>query len=308
MLKNNSSKTGYFGAFIMTFERPEILLKSIKDLQAQTFPPEYILIIDNSQSHTTQDAIEELSDPRVGYHRVGYNSGPAGAASIGLQKLTDRGFKWIYWGDDDNPPKHKFIFENFFSKIKELSTENNSEVGVFGGRGGNLNKVTGRISSLTNSQLQKADVIEVDLVPGGHSMLVNAEVVKQKVFPEEKLFFGFEELDFCLKVQKKGFKIVVDSEDWRKENSDAGNTAANFKWKSSSFGNPSLLWRNYYSTRNLLYIYSKNFYYFPFLFLLFKSIFKSAAGFRYGVDYGRKNLSTQWKAIFHFFAGRFGQM
>ncbi|MCZ2845104.1 MAG: glycosyltransferase [Candidatus Bathyarchaeota archaeon] len=292
----------------MTYERPKILLNSIKELQRQTFRPEYILVVDNSESYDTQKAIEKLSNPIVKYHRVGYNSGPAGAASIGLQKLTDKGFKWIYWGDDDNPPKHRTIFENFFSKIEKLSKESNIEVGVFGGRGGNLNKVTGRISSLTNSQLQKADIIEVDVVPGGHTMLVNAEVVIQKVFPEGKLFFGFEELDFCLKVRKKGFKVVVDSEDWLKENSKEGNIAANFKWKGSSFGDSSLLWRNYYSTRNLLYIYFKNLYFFPFLFLLFKSVLKSMVGFRYGLNYGKKNLVIQWKAILHFFTNTYGQL
>lgn len=290
----------------MTFERPQVLLNSIKELQAQTFSPEYILVVDNSKSYGTQEAIEKLSDPAIGYHRVGYNSGPAGAAGIGLEKLAEAGFKWIYWGDDDNPPKHKAIFENFLYKIEKLSTENNFEVGVFGGRGGNLNKITGRISSLTNTQLQKSDIIEVDLVPGGHTMIVNAEVVKQKILPEEKLFFGFEELDFCLKVQQKGFKVVVDSEDWLRENSENGNTAGNFKWKASSFGNPTLLWRNYYSTRNLLYIYSKNLYYFPFLCLLFKSILKSGVGIRYGLFYGKKNLVIQWKAILHFFTGKYG--
>src|SRR5690606_14963173 len=110
----------FFGAFIMTFERPEIILTTIRNLRSQTFPPEYILIIDNSASFDTQEVLKRLLSPYLEYHRIGYNSGPAGAAKVGLSKVSEKGFHWIYWGDDDNPPTNPQVFEFFFNRIKKM--------------------------------------------------------------------------------------------------------------------------------------------------------------------------------------------
>src|SRR5690606_13614927 len=110
-----------FAAFIMTYERPEILLKTIGKLEQQILPPSYILIIDNSDSNETEIALQPIiGQEKIGYFKVGYNSGPAGAAKIGLKKLMRLGYQWIFWGDDDNPPRDNQVFLNMFLKIEEL--------------------------------------------------------------------------------------------------------------------------------------------------------------------------------------------
>ncbi len=290
----------------MTYERPGILLQTIKKLQNQTLSPSYILVVDNSESRETETTLNDIKQENVGYYRVGYNSGPAGAAKIGLEKLSALGYSWIYWGDDDNPPVLKSAFETLFSQLKKF--DNKEEIGVYGGKGGKLNAWTGRIKTFSNSVLLRSETIEVDMVPGGGTLLVNTEVVKRNILPETKLFFGFEELDFCLRVQKAGFRVMVDTKSWLQENYTLGFREKEFKWKDSNFGKEDLLWRSYYSTRNLLYIYFKNEYFSAFCFFFLKSIIKSIAGFRYGFNYGRGNFSRQWQAIFHFLSGTYGRV
>lgn len=299
-------KNEEFAAFIMTYERPEILLRTIQILQEQTFPPSFIYVIDNSESRTTENAVKEIITEDIGYFRVGYNSGPAGAARIGLKELAKRGYKWIYWGDDDNPPFEKWVFEEQFRFLKSLE-DVEEEIGIMGGKGGRLNKLTGRIHSFSNGEIEKHPVLEVDSVPGGGSLIVNASVVNEQVLPQENLFFGFEELDFCLKVKKKGYKIVVNTNLWLEENLKLGYTGKNFKWKASNFGKEENLWRDYYSTRNLLHIYYKNKFYPAFSFMFLKLILKSFAGWKFGIRYGIKNFQVQWRAIFHFLTGTYGR-
>lgn len=291
----------------MTYERPEILEHTIQKIKAQSFPPEYILIVDNSESNQTEKLIKGFNDPGIGYIKVGYNSGPAGASKRGLLKLEELGFEWIYWGDDDNPPKNDTFFEHLFQKILHDSKKLNNPLGIIGGRGGNLNKLTGRIRSLNNKQLEGTSLAKVDYVPGGHTLIVSSKVIQKGVLPDEKLFFGFEELDFCLRVQKEGFSVVTDTEEWIKDHREAGTVAPNYRWRGSTFGNPDTLWRSYYSTRNLLYLFKDNHFYSPFFLLLFKSIFKSVAGYRHGFSYGNKNFKIQWEAISDFFQGKFGK-
>ena len=138
-----------YAAFIMTYERPEVLRHTIARLQNQSFSPELILIVDNSKTTRTEELLKSLNSEQLMYHKVGYNSGPAGAAKIGLQKLTSLGFDWIYWCDDDDPPRDEKVFQQIFTGVREL-TEKGVKLGIFGGKGGNLNKWTGRINSLSN--------------------------------------------------------------------------------------------------------------------------------------------------------------
>lgn len=294
-----------FAAFVMTYERPEVLLKTIQSLREQTFPPEKILIIDNSISKTTELLLNKHQLSNLEYFRVGYNSGPAGASKIGLKKLTGLGYDWIYWGDDDNPPRNNSVFEHLFVGIKELQ-DKGVNLGIFGGKGGHFNTFSGRIQSLSNKELKESKYVEVDSVPGGHTMLVNSEVIKAGAIPDEKLFFGFEEFDFCLQVINKGFKNYVDARSWLNVRKNENLIQDNYRWSGKSFGSRETLKREFYSTRNLLCIFFKNGFVFPFLILLLKSLGKMFLGFRFGMDYGKKMFRIQLLALRAFFLKEFG--
>lgn len=296
-----------FAAFVMTYERSEIILSTVNKLQDQTFPPQLILIVDNSHSDLTKDAIQGKEFQDVIYHQVGYNSGPAGAAYYGLKELTRLGYDWIYWGDDDNPPRDKYVFEDLFIGIQKLMLSN-FKLGIIGEKGGNFNTNTGRIRSLSNSELSKNQYLEVDSIPGGHSMIVNSQVVKDGILPDPDLFFGFEELDFCLKVKKGGYKLFIDAAKWYKIRALANNTSMNYQWKNTNLGIDKLLKREYYSTRNLLIIYSKQHLYTSVVILIAKSLGKMIYGFRFGIKYGSKMFDLQRIALRDFIKSQYGEL
>ena len=118
-------------------------------------PPEKLLIVDNSFSNITQDLVKKINLPNLYYHKVGYNSGPAGAAAIGLKILSDEGYDWIYWGDDDDPP----YFKNTFEILIEMAIQSN-QVGCVGSVGQFLNFKTGFIKRVPDSYLQNYKTIE----------------------------------------------------------------------------------------------------------------------------------------------------
>lgn len=294
----------YFGAFIITYERPEILIDTIRKLQDQLFAPEIIYIIDNSISEDTNNILKKYNLQNIYYYKVGYNSGPAGASNIGLKLLAEQGYKWIYWGDDDNPPRDNLEFKQMFNGIETLLSKHIS-VGIMGGKGGSFNETSGRIRSLTNADLKKGKFVEVDVVPGGHTMIVNAEVVKIGILPTKKLFFGFEDLDFCLKIKNTDFKIFVDAQTWLGVRYRDKIVDDNYRWKSSSFGNIKNLNRDYYTTRNLLYIFKTNKLYIAFMILLVKSLIKIPISFKFGVNYGILMSKIQLTALTAFFLSKY---
>ena len=180
-----------FAGFIMTYERETILNDTIQAIFSQTLSPEKILIVDNSATHKTEELIKTLNNPKVIYHRVGYNSGPAGAAAIGLQILANEGYDWIYWGDDDDPPVFNTTFEIL---LKTALTD--LKCGCVGVVGQFFNRKSGFIKRVLDEQLQSQGTLEVDTIAGGMSKIVNGSMILNlSILPEEKLFFSFEDLD-----------------------------------------------------------------------------------------------------------------
>lgn len=290
-----------FAAFIMTYERPQILLKTISVLFEQTIAPQKILVVDNSLTEQTMRAIEQLNDNRIEYHRVGKNIGPAGASKIGLQKLTEQGYDWISWGDDDDPPHFKNVFEDL---LKLADTIPNT--GVVGAVGHAFNKNKGLVVRTNDKELDSEGCLEVDIIAGNVSMIVNAAVVKKGILPDPGFFLNVEEYDFCLRVKHAGFKVIVNRSVFKAYRTLKGRMGFNSR-AAAVLPKKSVLWRRYYSTRNLIFLLTKSDRNLSgALHVSIRGLAKALAGFRKGIDYGMANAKMELRGILDGWKGKMG--
>jgi GT2 family glycosyltransferase len=290
-----------FAGFLMTYERADILVQTIEKILSQSIAPEKLLIVDNSESNTTELMIKRLGNPILVYHKVGKNSGPAGAAKVGLELLSKEGFDWIYWGDDDDAP----IFQDTF-KILLFTALSDEKCGCVGVVGQFFNRFTGFVKRVPNELLQSEGVLKVDTIAGGMSKIVSGEMVrKHQIFPDEKLFFGMEELDFDLKIKKTGYHLLVNRPFYYKHR---------LKWNRVDVPNKTLqaksdnaLVREYYSIRNGLYIYKKNrLVTASIIFFLYYAI-KQIISFKFGISQGKQRLKNFSKSISDLFYSKMGR-
>lgn len=289
-------------AFIMTYERAKTLEDTIDRILEQTVPPEKILIVDNSAGFETKELIENLGNPVLEYFRVGYNAGPAGAAKIGLERLASEGFSWIYWGDDDDPPRTHDAFQT----LLEIPIENKGEVGILGLMGNNFNVHTALITKLKLDEMR--GIREVNSMAGGSMMLVNGMVVKRGIVPDEQLFFGYEELDFCLRVRKAGYRILVDADYYRAAKINSTKRSGNRLDRLGINIGRNSLWRQYYSTRNLLIIVcEKERSGFGLISILLRTLFKMGISYFKGIKFGRDYSVLMIRAFVDFARGRKGR-
>ncbi len=287
------------GAFVITYNRPDIVLATIRTIFVQTYPPNFLWVIDNSDNLETDHAIAGLLDSRICYYRMGYNAGPAGAAAKGLELCAHEGADWIYWGDDNDPPFRSDCFERLLA-IREV----NPFCGVLGSVGQFFDRKKGVIRRIQTRLLEKKDWIEVDYVAGGMCMLVSGEVARAGIAPNRDLFFGFEELDFCLKVSRKGYSIVVDCKLFL----EARALHNRLEFERPAYKRKENLAREYYSLRNLLLISDTLTLRSMRNRLIKKWILKSIFGFRYGFHYGFKNLYFILLGFYHYKIGRYGKV
>lgn len=283
-----------FGGFIITYNRPEILKDTISKIFAQTYPPEVLWIIDNSDSLVTDHLVASLQDSRIKYFRMGFNAGPAGAAAKGLEICCIEGLDWIYWGDDNDPPFRKDCFERLLS-FRDV----NPFVGVLGTMGQFFDRKKGVIKRIQTRILEKKETIEVDYVAGGKCMLISGSVARDGICPNPDLFFGFEELDFCLKVSRRGYCIIVDCNLFLEERRNHNR----LEFERPKYQKKKNLRREYYSLRNLLYISDSLTLNSMKHNLILKWLAKSFYGFRYGLSYGFSNFKFITLAFYHYSKG-----
>ncbi len=293
-----------FAGFIMTYNRTDILEQTIEIVFQQSFPPEKLLIVDNSDNNLTKELITRLSSNTwpLEYIHTGYNSGPAGAANLGLKTLLEEGFDWIYWGDDDDPPQFPNVFEDLISIGNKFP-----KVGAVGSVGSKFNFKTGVMQRFKDEELE--GVLEVNAIGGNHNLIVNGDALRHsKILPDTALFFGFEEFDFLQRLKLKGYKILVSGssllEHRKLKNRLGPQKIYNFLPKE----NKHSLNRKYYSDRNLIYILFYNLTA-PLagVMVIIRILAKSVFGFFDGFQSGLSNLKISVIAIYDGIFKRMGQ-
>jgi GT2 family glycosyltransferase len=285
------------GGFIITYNRPEILRDTILKVFAQSLPPAFLWIIDNSEGLETEHLVATMGDSRIRIYRMGYNAGPAGGAAVGLKLCELDGADWIYWGDDNDPPFREDCFERLLSIRDE-----HPFCGILGAVGQFFDRRRGVIKRVQTRLLERKSWLEVDSVAGNMCMLVSNQVVKAGVFPDKDLFFGFEELDFCLKASNRGYSMIVDC---------ALFLEARAKWGRLDFQRPVYhrkhnLAREYYSLRNLLMIAKRHSIPSMKRTIMVKGIGKAFYGFRFGFLYGARNFGLIVLAFYHYYTEKSG--
>lgn len=279
-----------FAAFVVTFNRTEILMDTLHKLFAQTLPPEKVVIVDNGSTDETKKKLEELY-PQVEHYRMGYNAGPAGGDKVGLERLAKEGYRWIFWGDDNDPPPANDTCEKLIT-LAESYGDTCGQVGMVGCR---FNKYTGLMQRISSEELRKKPYLEVDTIGGGQCKIVNGKSVLDGIITEEKLFFGFEDLDFDLSQKQAGYKILVHcglflAERDRFNRHEVSKTVARKK-------DEGVLWRDYYSIRNALFILKKHRLPLAWLSFLTVSVGKSLLSYKHGLRYGTMVARTTSRAI-----------
>lgn len=286
-----------FAAFIVTYNRPDILMDTIEKCLNQTRPPEKLLIVDNNDNDDTKNNLAQLY-PDAAHLKVGHNSGFAGGGKLGLEALAKEGYEWILWADDNDPP----YTEDTFEKLLQLAERYGPACGQVGVVGHKLNRRTGLLIRTTNEELEKSEYLEVDTIGGGMIKIIRGASVLKGIVPEPKLFFGFEDLDHDLSQQRAGYKIVVHSRlflDLRKKWNRMNVKHTRIKKKDEG-----VLWRDYYSIRNSLFVMVKNRYYTAFFSILFVSIGKSLLNYKHGFRYGTLVTRNTYRAIRDYGLGR----
>lgn len=94
-------------AVIVTFNRSAKLMKVLDALQAQTLPPDEVLVVDNASTDDTAALVSARAAdmPSLRYLRLPQNIGGAGGFHEGMKEAYAQGANYFWISDDDAYPE-----------------------------------------------------------------------------------------------------------------------------------------------------------------------------------------------------------
>ncbi len=292
-----------FGAFVITFNRSQILKQTLEQIFLQTRPPDSILVVDNGNSRETKEIVETFSrNGSVRYHPMEENVGPAGAAAYAIGRLASEGYDWIYWGDEDDPPR----FPETLKRVLTVAENADTDIAGVGAVGALFSWRTGESVRLSDESLKGN--VSVDTIGGNSQFILRKEAVQAVGVPDARLFFGHYEREYCLRVRKAGYRFLVDGELMWKHREIAGRLHLKLSKHLVSEYPFDLIWRRYYRTRNYIFMMNNTFQRPDLaaretLKALGRVLFVWVRGLKYGIRFTRLQLQAIWDG----YRGRMGR-
>lgn len=165
---------------IPTYQRPELLKRAIRSLQAQTYPHWRVCIYDNASGDETEEVVLDLikKDSRISYYKHAENIGSIPNFAFGWSRVETPYFSFL--SDDD------FLLPHFFEEAMNLY-QKYPEIGVAAlnvismNYDGSMNGIS-RSNNREEEVVKKGDAVLSLLAPGGAcwtSFLFSKQVADQ---------------------------------------------------------------------------------------------------------------------------------
>jgi glycosyltransferase involved in cell wall biosynthesis len=237
---------------LVTFRRPRELEVMLDRLADQRRPLDLLTVVDNSPTPEAERLVERY---RAAGHEAVYlpapdNLGPAGAVALAMRRLASSAADddWIVLLDDDNPtegPEQLAELLDFARRMRHRDPR----LGAVGLVGARFDWRRGRLLRIRDQEL--SGPVPVDYIGSGQFPFYRVPAVRAVGPFKAELFFGFEELEYGLRLRRSGWSLYVDGERLRGLRLRAGRLGLS--------GAPSrrlapLTWRRYYGLRNLINI------------------------------------------------------
>lgn len=244
-----SVRVGEVHALAVTYCRPEPLRRTLEAILRPEHAVASVTVVDNDPAQSAESVVNEFRRGGVDieYLPTGENQGPAGGLAVGMEHLIESlaPGDWMVLIDDDDPPPPGLALGDLHRFACWL-VDRGVPVGVVGISGGRLDRRRARFTRVPQRALHGP--VPVDFIGGNQFPMVSVEAIRSVGPFRSELFFGFDDLEFGLRVRRAGFGVFADGAQWVKARERAGRTGDVVPRPARRVST----WRRYYSIRNLI--------------------------------------------------------
>ncbi len=240
----------------MTYRRPDAVIAYGAAVARQTRMLDTLLVVDNDPGESAKEAVGRFDLPgtAVDYVASGDNLGPAGGMALGMRRVVPAAGPddWLVLLDDDDPPRTAEMLDALERFASRLRSADPAVAGV--GLCGSLFDIR-RARFVRQADEKLYGPVRVDSIGGNQLPFYSVSAVAATGTFDERLFFGFEELEWGQQLAAKGFTLYAHGDLWRREREAHGRVGLELT-ASRVLAEPD--WRRYYSVRNMAYLLGKH--------------------------------------------------
>jgi len=199
-------------------------LESLRKVNYSNFE---VMVVDNGSAGNDTNLLRQGFGDFIKLIVSDRNLGFAGACNLGIKDALTRGAEYIALLNNDT-----VVAPDFLEAMVNVA-RSDRKLGVAGGKiycyelpetiwfaGGILNYRTGSTPVRGSGETDKGqfeEIVEVDWICGCY-MFITRDVLQAAGMLDARFFFGWEDVDFCVRAARKGFKIlfIPGSKIWHK--------------------------------------------------------------------------------------------
>lgn len=199
----------------------------LESLSQATYPNCEVVVVDNGSEGDDPTLIKQRFGGHVKVIENDENYGFAEGCNIGMKDALARGADYVVLLNNDT-----LVAPDFLEELVSIA-ESDRNVGIVGGKiycyeapeivwfaGGFINYWTGRTPIRGRGEVDRGqfeEILAVDWIVGCF-MFISGTVLQTVGTLDNRFFFGWEDVDFCVRAAKRDFKIlfVPQSKIWHK--------------------------------------------------------------------------------------------
>ncbi len=239
-------------AVVVTYNRCELLQKSIARLRQQPDLTE-IIVVNNGSTDGTAPWLDQQSDLHV-IHQD--NVGGSGGFYTGIQAAYEGGASWIWCMDDDVFPQPDCLAQ--LLQVVRQYTSVDKPLGILSPRRLMAGRVfthefcqynfTGALASMHGKKLhgdetQPTPIVGCDF----EGPFISRAVVEKIGLPNKDLFIFCDDTDYCLRAHQAGFRLLYVPQALLDKHQFFNNDT----WTTR---NQKKKWKRFYQIRNEAYL------------------------------------------------------
>lgn len=231
-------------ALVVTFNRLELLKKTIAGLKAQTQKIDEIIVVNNGSTDGTVEWLAEFPEIHVVHQE---NVGSSGGQYTSFKTAYDRGHEWIWAMDDDVVPRPDCL-SHLVANIDKNKVAAPLRYSLDGTPFINDTiefNLTNPFSNIWKRLLKKEDLVN-DVIPATgltfEGPMFHRSLIEKIGLPEKKFFIYADDSEYMIRAKKAGFSSYIIKAANLDRMLDAPDLNKEFSWK------------NYYIIRNIIAI------------------------------------------------------
>jgi len=200
---------------VVTFNRADLLGRTLDGLAAQVHAPDAVIIVDNASTDHTRDVLDAHSGLPLQRIHLDTNTGGAGGFHAGVQSAYDQGFDRIWLMDDDVVPAPDClsvlmaIDEPCLMSVREDTRGHLVEKAATDfelTRPWAIRPKRSSVETLYGERTAMPPRVELHNV-AFEGFLVRREVIATIGLPDDSFFIFYDDVDLALRARRAGFRI-----------------------------------------------------------------------------------------------------